>query len=123
MTYKTPTLRLYHNLKSVNKRQLTVLTKKKLKNIDKKHVHSVINIFFDILNEQMLEDRELAFKNFLQFKMVSMPAKRALNYYTGQMGMSKPYNKICVKIDKKFNKVMLKNLDLESVVNHEDKKS
>lgn len=114
MKYKTPTLRLYFELKSLNKRQLSTLVNRRLKNINYKHVNSIINIFFDTLNEEILENKKILIDNFIDINLHTMPEKRAMNYYTGEMGVSKPYNKIAISLNSKFLKLLMKHIDVNA---------
>jgi nucleoid DNA-binding protein len=114
--YKADYLRSYHESRSINKRKLSLIVNSKIKNISENHIKSVINLLIDEFSKQLIEKKELEIKNFLNFKLFRMPAKRAMNYYTGQMGMSKPYNKMQTTLNKKLAGFILKKIDPQKYI-------
>ena len=103
---------MYHDFKSLNKRQLRIITKQKIKDTSLDHVIAVVNLLVDELNKKIMEDKLIEIKNFITFKLFRMPEKKAYNYYTGEVGISKPYNKLSVILDKKMCALLSKNMDI-----------
>lgn len=114
---------MYEELKSLDKRVLWELTKKKLDdkgyNIRSSSVTAIVNIFLDVMNKEIINNKIINIGNFIEFKLVEIPPRRARNYYTGEMGITKPYNRLYVSLSSKLNKILLKKLDMEKYLNEE----
>jgi nucleoid DNA-binding protein len=105
---------LFDVVKSINKNKLVQLTKERLPQIKKDHIHSVINILFDQLENDLIKDKKLIIGNFFHFSLSTIAPKRARNYYTGEIIITKPFNKVKLVLDKKFAKKLIKYLDVDS---------
>lgn len=108
---------LFNVIKSVNKNKLVELTKKRIPQIRRDHISSVINILFDQLEEDLIKDKKINIGNFFDFSLKTMPPKRARNYYTNEIIITKPFNKIKLILSKKFTKKLMKYIDVDCYLN------
>lgn len=107
---------------SVDKKKLVRFVKEKTQNIERKHVVSVINILFDYALDQLFKEKEISITNFINIILKKNKSHRARNYYTGEIILTKPYNKIYYSLNKKFTKKVMKHADTEAYFREKEKK-
>ena len=104
----------YNVSKHINKTILLDLVKQRLPQIKKTHISSIINILFDQLEEDLIKDKKIIIGNFIEFNLKTMPHKRARSYYTGEIIITKPFNKLKLILGKKFTRKLIKYLDVDT---------
>ena len=72
------------------------------------------NILFDFLLKKILNDKKIEISNFMTIKLNKIKERKARNYYTGDLIITKPYNKIFFILSKKLSKKIMKHADIES---------
>lgn len=103
---------MYKEIKSINKEKLISIISERLPNISSNHIKSVVAFLADQLEQDLLKNKTIEIGNFCNINLYLAGGRRARNYYTGEIIITKPFNKIKVIINKKLREKLKEFVDV-----------